>query len=204
MASAFPGLCIIILSTSHTNNSCRRKNGQSTAARGRFRGGPRGGSRDHSGACVIRPRWPDEKPSRTPFRGPSCCLLQIYVPFQGLQIVGVQVDAVCPGKKPGDSIKTAVHDFEVMPRLVVSGSCLNICIRSACGFGLVSLSHHCGAFAITDDDSTPGISSINNRATRPTRRSAVTTFPSTPTLTRRWASLIPMTGWSFLGEWSRR
>ncbi|KAK2080341.1 hypothetical protein QBZ16_000194 [Prototheca wickerhamii] len=38
--------------------------------------------------------------------------LEIYVPFQGLQIVGVQVDAVCPGKKPGDSIKTSVHDFE--------------------------------------------------------------------------------------------
>ena len=34
------------------------------------------------------------------------------VPFQGLQAMGHQVDAVCPGKKAGDTIATAIHDFE--------------------------------------------------------------------------------------------
>src|SRR5260370_22565499 len=34
------------------------------------------------------------------------------VPFQALQMVGHSVDAVCPGKKAGDYVMTAVHDFE--------------------------------------------------------------------------------------------
>lgn len=34
------------------------------------------------------------------------------VPFQMLLMAGHQVDAVCPGKKPGDTVKTAIHDFE--------------------------------------------------------------------------------------------
>jgi protease I len=34
------------------------------------------------------------------------------VPFQALQMVGHTVHAVCPGKKAGDKIKTAIHDFE--------------------------------------------------------------------------------------------
>jgi protease I len=34
------------------------------------------------------------------------------VPFQALQMVGHTVHAVCPGKKSGDKIKTAIHDFE--------------------------------------------------------------------------------------------
>jgi len=37
---------------------------------------------------------------------------EIMVPFQALLMVGHQVDAVCPGKKTGERIKTAVHDFE--------------------------------------------------------------------------------------------
>jgi len=37
---------------------------------------------------------------------------EIMVPFQTLLTVGVQVDAVCPGKKAGDQIRTAIHDFE--------------------------------------------------------------------------------------------
>ncbi len=37
---------------------------------------------------------------------------EVMVPFQALQSVGHHVDAVCPGKKAGDQIKTAVHDFE--------------------------------------------------------------------------------------------
>ncbi len=36
---------------------------------------------------------------------------ETMVPFQILTMVGHHVDAVCPDKKPGDSIKTAVHDF---------------------------------------------------------------------------------------------
>jgi protease I len=34
------------------------------------------------------------------------------VPFQSLQIAGHQVDAVCPDKKAGQSVRTAIHDFE--------------------------------------------------------------------------------------------
>jgi protease I len=37
---------------------------------------------------------------------------EIMVPFQSLQMVGYTVHAVCPGKKAGDFIRTAVHDFE--------------------------------------------------------------------------------------------
>jgi protease I len=37
---------------------------------------------------------------------------EIMVPFQALQAVGHIVHAVCPGKKAGDTVKTAIHDFE--------------------------------------------------------------------------------------------
>lgn len=37
--------------------------------------------------------------------------LETYVPFQALQMVGHTVHAVCPDKKKGDTVKTAVHDF---------------------------------------------------------------------------------------------
>lgn len=36
---------------------------------------------------------------------------EIMVPFQALQAVGHDVDAVCPNKDAGDTVKTAVHDF---------------------------------------------------------------------------------------------
>src|SRR5688500_2054647 len=37
---------------------------------------------------------------------------EAMVPFQALLMVGHRVDAVCPGKKAGDRVKTAIHDFE--------------------------------------------------------------------------------------------
>jgi protease I len=37
---------------------------------------------------------------------------EVMVPFQALQMVGHTVDAVCPDKKAGDQVRTAVHDFE--------------------------------------------------------------------------------------------
>ncbi len=37
---------------------------------------------------------------------------EVMVPFQMLQMVGHEVHAVCPDKKPGDQVRTAVHDFE--------------------------------------------------------------------------------------------
>jgi len=37
---------------------------------------------------------------------------EIMVPFQALGAVGHTVHAVCPDKKAGDSIATAIHDFE--------------------------------------------------------------------------------------------
>lgn len=36
---------------------------------------------------------------------------EIMVPFQILTMVGHTVHAVCPNKKAGDTVKTAVHDF---------------------------------------------------------------------------------------------
>src|ERR1700687_6015124 len=37
---------------------------------------------------------------------------EVMVPFQALQMVGHRVHAVCPGKKTGESVRTAIHDFE--------------------------------------------------------------------------------------------
>mgnify|MGYP000464240817 CR=1 FL=1 len=37
---------------------------------------------------------------------------EVMVPFQTLQAVGHTVHAVCPGKKAGEKVRTAVHDFE--------------------------------------------------------------------------------------------
>ncbi len=37
---------------------------------------------------------------------------ETMVPFQALQMVGHTVHAVCPDKKAGDYVMTAVHDFE--------------------------------------------------------------------------------------------
>jgi protease I len=36
----------------------------------------------------------------------------VMVPFQALLMVGHTVHAVCPGKKSGESVRTAIHDFE--------------------------------------------------------------------------------------------
>ncbi len=37
---------------------------------------------------------------------------EVMVPYQALQIAGHRVDAVCPEKKSGEKVRTAVHDFE--------------------------------------------------------------------------------------------
>jgi protease I len=37
---------------------------------------------------------------------------EVMVPFQALLTVGHTVHAVCPGKKAGEKIRTAIHDFE--------------------------------------------------------------------------------------------
>jgi len=37
---------------------------------------------------------------------------EVMVPFQALRAVGHDVHAVCPGKSAGQSVRTAVHDFE--------------------------------------------------------------------------------------------
>ena len=37
---------------------------------------------------------------------------EVMVPFQALTALGHVVHAVCPGKKAGQKIKTAIHDFE--------------------------------------------------------------------------------------------
>ncbi|PIB35987.1 protease [Reichenbachiella sp. 5M10] len=37
---------------------------------------------------------------------------ETMVPFQMLEMVGYEVHTVCPDKKKGDIVKTAIHDFE--------------------------------------------------------------------------------------------
>ena len=37
---------------------------------------------------------------------------EVMVPFQALLMVGHVVHAVCPNKKAGESVRTAIHDFE--------------------------------------------------------------------------------------------
>lgn len=37
---------------------------------------------------------------------------EVMVPFQALQMLGHQVDAVCPDKRAGEWVRTAIHDFE--------------------------------------------------------------------------------------------
>ncbi|MCE8015135.1 DJ-1/PfpI family protein [Halomonas sp. MCCC 1A17488] len=37
---------------------------------------------------------------------------ETMVPFQALKAVGHRVDAVCPDKRAGDTVATAIHDFE--------------------------------------------------------------------------------------------
>ena len=37
---------------------------------------------------------------------------ETMVPFQALQMVGHTVHAVCPDKRAGETVKTAIHDFE--------------------------------------------------------------------------------------------
>jgi protease I len=37
---------------------------------------------------------------------------EVMVPFQALQMAGHTVDAVCPGKRAGETVRTAIHDFE--------------------------------------------------------------------------------------------
>ncbi|HRL20851.1 DJ-1/PfpI family protein [Alcaligenes sp. SDU_A2] len=44
--------------------------------------------------------------------GDYCEDYETMVPFQTLLAVGHRVDAVCPDKKAGDTIATAIHDFE--------------------------------------------------------------------------------------------
>lgn len=37
---------------------------------------------------------------------------ETMVPFQALKMVGHTVHAVCPGKRAGEKVRTAIHDFE--------------------------------------------------------------------------------------------
>jgi protease I len=37
---------------------------------------------------------------------------EVMVPFQSLLMVGHTVHAICPKKRAGDSVRTAIHDFE--------------------------------------------------------------------------------------------
>src|SRR5574343_273245 len=65
-------------------------------------------------------RTPTSKPQETRMAGKKILMIcgdycedyETMVPFQALQAVGHTVHAVCPDKKAGDQIATAIHDFE--------------------------------------------------------------------------------------------
>ena len=42
---------------------------------------------------------------------------EAMVPYQMLLLLEHQVDVVCPNKREGDTVLTAIHDFEVWPNL---------------------------------------------------------------------------------------
>ncbi len=37
---------------------------------------------------------------------------EVMVPYQAVLMVGHSIHAVCPGKRSGESVRTAVHEFE--------------------------------------------------------------------------------------------
>lgn len=37
--------------------------------------------------------------------------MEVFAPLHALQVLGFQVDSVCPNKKKGEKVATAVHDF---------------------------------------------------------------------------------------------
>lgn len=39
---------------------------------------------------------------------------EVMVPWQALNMLGFRVDVVCPGKRTGEFIKTAIHDLKVI------------------------------------------------------------------------------------------
>ncbi len=44
--------------------------------------------------------------------GDFIAVYKVMVPFPALQMVGHIVHAWCPNKKSGQSLRTAIHDFE--------------------------------------------------------------------------------------------
>ena len=46
---------------------------------------------------------------------------EVMVPFQALSMLGYVVHAVCPEKKVGDTVRTAIHDFEGHPVALTMG-----------------------------------------------------------------------------------
>jgi len=42
---------------------------------------------------------------------------EVMVPFQALMMVGHSVHVVCPGKKAGEVVRTAIHDLRATRRI---------------------------------------------------------------------------------------
>src|SRR5262249_39709430 len=61
----------------------------------------------------VAPRSPPAMPNRILIlTGDYVEDYEVMVPFQALSALGYVVHVVCPGKKSGGKIRTAVHDFE--------------------------------------------------------------------------------------------
>ncbi len=37
--------------------------------------------------------------------------MEVYGAYHAFQLLGIDCDAVCPGKKAGETVTTAMHDF---------------------------------------------------------------------------------------------
>ena len=38
--------------------------------------------------------------------------MEVFAPLHAMQMLGFEIASVCPGKKKGDKVSTAIHDFE--------------------------------------------------------------------------------------------
>ena len=73
---------------------------------------PHGGTDDPTRAAAVQPEEPDLAKKILLLAGDFAEDYETMVPFQALQVVGLTVHAVCPGKRAGEHVATAIHDFE--------------------------------------------------------------------------------------------
>jgi len=68
---------------------------------------------------------------------------EVMVPWQALSMLGFRVDVVCPGKRTGEFIKTAIHDFEGDQTYTEKPGHL---FRLTASFDEIRLQEYCGIY----------------------------------------------------------